>query len=129
LTNYASDPELFAVDNTRQAENLPPDSIYKKIRRNLHLKKSDRDRFREEGARRRQARKYEPATEFSRASAHCVCESFELTDILNTLLSSRKSQVGASKPTLYTDVVRSFTRSFMSLFMFSQLLRNVSDLF
>ena len=98
---YASDPELFVNETGAPVEM--PDSIYKKIRRNLHLKKTDRERFREEGMRRRQARKIEPATEFSRVSAHCVCESFELTDILSWLMSNRKTL--GSKPTLYTDVI------------------------
>ncbi len=98
-TSFENEPELLNYADGAQV----PDSVYKKIRRNLHLKKTDRERFREEGVRRRQARKYEPSMEFSRVSAHCVCESFELADILNTLISSKKSHVG--KPVLYTDVI------------------------
>ena len=48
---------------------------------------------------------FEPQAEFSRVSAHCVCESFELTECLS--LISRKSHMGgaSTKPALYVSSV------------------------
>ena len=66
------------------------------------MKKIDRTRFREEGAKRRQFRKQEESEELSRVTAYCQCDSFELTDILS--MFSLKESV-APKPVLFSDVI------------------------